>query len=95
MPSEMTHGDWLAAFIGEELVIEASEGFTVFGTLAAIGPAHIELREADLHSQLEANSTRDVYALETKQLGIRPNRSRLFLPRERIIALARLEDIQP
>ena len=95
MDQALTHGDWLAAFIGQELVIELVEGFTVFGTLAALGPAHIELRDADLHSQQEANSSRDVYALETKQIGIRPNRTRLFLPRERIIALARLEDIAP
>lgn len=90
----MEHGDWLAAFINNTVVIEMSDGFSVFGTLVGLSPAHVELKDVDLHNQNEANSTRDVYALEAKEIGIRPNRKFLFIPRERIIALARLEDVE-
>jgi len=89
----METGDWLAAFIDDIVIAEIGDGFTVLGTINSIAPTFIEFRDADLHNQHEANSNRDVYALENKQLGVRPNRKKLFIPRDRLIALARLQDV--
>ena len=90
----MEHGDWLASFIGKTVVAEIGEGFTVFGAIESIGPTYIEFSKADLHNQHEANSTRDMYAIEVAELGIRPNRDKLFIPRDRLICLSCVEDIQ-
>jgi len=89
----MTTIDWLTAFIDETVVADFGEGFTVFGVLTEVGDDHLMFVDCDLHNQFEANSTRDVYALECKELGIRPNRKRLAVPRERLLAMARLDDV--
>jgi len=91
----MEHGDWLAAFIDQQVIAEIGEGFTVLGTLTGLNPTYLEFSQVDLHNQFEANSTRDVYALETASLGIRPNRKQLFVPRDRLICIGRLSDVEP
>lgn len=91
----MSDLDWLQNYLNDRVVVEIGDGFTVFGTLIAVGDDHIELRDADLHNQLEANSTREVYAYEIKQIGIRPNRASIAIPRQRLIAISLIEDILP
>ncbi len=90
----MTQIDWLRQFLDQVVVVEIGDGFTIFGRLTAITEAHLEFTEADLHAQFEANSSRDIYAMETRDLGIRANRSRLAIPRFRLLAICRLEDIE-
>lgn len=87
--------DWLRFFVGRVVVVELGEGFTAFGTLDHVGPAHLFLRDVDLHQQAEANSSRDVYAIETAEIGIRPNRATLAVPLARVIAICPLEDVVP
>ena len=85
--------NWLNQFKGQEVIIEIGDGFTVFGTLSDYTPTALIIEKADLHDQKEANSSRDIYALETSDLGIRVNRKRVFIPRERLIALSLLSDV--
>jgi len=89
----MTQIDWLQQFLNEVVAAEIGEGFTIFGKLSAISEAHLEFVEADLHAQLEANSSRDIYAMETRDLGIRSNRSHLAIPRFQLVAISRLSDV--
>lgn len=91
--TQLAHGDWLAAFIGHVVVCDIGEGFTVLGTITNIAPTFIEFSDVDFHNQHEANSSRDVYTLECKQIGVRPNRKKLFVPRDRLIALSKLDDV--
>ena len=91
----MTGPEWLQFLVGREVVAEIGDGFTVFGTLDVVGPGHLFFVAADLHQQAEANSTRDVYAIETQQIGIRPNRKTLVVPLDRLIAICPLADVEP
>lgn len=81
--------------VGRQVIAEIGDGFTVFGILDAVGSAHLFFRDADLHQQAEANSTRDVYAIETMQIGVRPNRKTLLIPLARLITICPLEDVVP
>lgn len=87
--------EWLQFLVGREVIAEIGDGFTVFGTLELVGPGHLFFKDADLHQQFEANSTRDVYAIETQQIGIRPNRKTLAVPLDRLIAICPLADVEP
>ena len=89
----METGDWLAAFIGDVVIAEIGDGFTILGTLASIAPTFLEFHDLDFHNQHEANSNRDVYAIENKQFGVTPNRERMFVPRDRLIAICRVGDV--
>ncbi len=81
--------------IGQLIVVDLDESYLVIGTLTAIDQHHLAFNEADLHDHREANCTKDVYLLETRQLGVRFNRKRVAIPRTRVLAVSRLEDIAP
>lgn len=85
----------LLALRDQAVVAEISQDFTVFGTLIDWTESFLVIANADLHSQTEANSSRDIYALEARDIGIRPNRKQLLVPRANLLAIARLDDVLP
>ena len=84
---------WIRGLVGQLVVVDLDESYLVIGTLAAVDDDHLAFTEADLHDHREANCTKDVYLLETRQLGVRFNRKQVAIPRSRVLAISRLEDI--
>ncbi|HEX3134076.1 MAG TPA: hypothetical protein VHX44_10905 [Planctomycetota bacterium] len=86
---------WLKGLIGQLVVVDLDESYLVIGTLTSVDDHHLSFSEADLHDHHESNCTKDVYLLETRQLGVRFNRKQVAIPRIRVLAISRLEDIAP
>jgi small nuclear ribonucleoprotein (snRNP)-like protein len=86
---------WIRGLIGQIVVVDLDESYLVIGTLRGVDEHHLAFTEADLHDHREANCTKDVYLLETRQLGVRFNRKHVAIPRSRVLAVSRLEDIAP
>ncbi len=86
---------FLVGLIGQLLVVDLDESYLLIGTLSKVDDHHLAFTEADLHDHREANCTKDVYLLETRQLGVRFNRKHIAVPRSRVLAICRLEDIAP
>jgi hypothetical protein len=86
---------WLAGLIGQVVVLDLDESYLAIGTLRAVDAHHVALTQADLHDHRESNCTKDVYLLETRQLGVRFNLQAVAIPRARVLAVSRLEDIAP
>jgi hypothetical protein len=84
---------WLQPYIGKAVVADLDEFYLVIGTLSAVGTDHLEFRDADLHDHREANSTKEVYALESRKIGIRVNRTQVAVPLRRLVAISLLEEI--
>ena len=84
--------DWLAPYVGKTVIVDLDEYFLVIGILAAADADHLEFVEADLHDHREANSTKDVYAIESLKIGVRANRTKVAVPRHRLVAISLLED---
>jgi hypothetical protein len=84
---------WLSSLIGQLVVVDLDESYLVIGTLQTVEQSHLALSDADVHDHREANCTKDVYLLETKQLGVRANRKQVAVPRVRMLAISRLEDV--
>lgn len=90
-----TADTFLAGLIGQLVVVDLDESYLVIGTLRTVDDHHLAFSEADLHDHRESNCTKDVYLLETRQLGVRFNRHQVAIPRARVLAISRLEDIAP
>ena len=90
---DATPDDWMRAHVGAVVVADLDELYLVIGTLDAVDAQHLTFTEADLHDHREANCTKEVYLVETRKLGVRSNRRRVGVPRARVLALSRLEDI--
>jgi hypothetical protein len=85
--------DTLDALVGQVVVADLAEFYLVIGTLTAVGQDVVEFRDADLHDHREANSTKDVYCLESREIGVRVNRKRVFVPRRQIVAMSLLAEV--
>ncbi len=83
--------DWLAPYVGKLVVADLDEFFLVIGTLVEIGTDHLTFTDADLHDHREANSTKEVYIVESLKIGVRANRTRVAVPRHRLVAISLLE----
>jgi hypothetical protein len=89
--SPLSH--WLQPFLGQVVIADLDELYLVIGTLAEAGEHHLLFTDADLHDHREANSTKEVYALESRQIGVRVNRKQVAIPRARLVAISRLDDL--
>lgn len=79
--------------VGQVVVVDLDGPWIAFGRLVRAGHDWLELADADLHDLREGSSTRDVYALETRQLGVRVNRRSLHLPLSQVVALSPLDAV--
>jgi hypothetical protein len=86
---------WLEPFLGCNVVADLDGGYLVIGRLEQADGGGLAFAEADLHDHNEANCSKDVYAIECRQLGVRSNRHRVAVPLHRLIAISRLEDVHP
>ncbi len=85
--------DWLRPYVGKVVIADLDELYMVIGTLIEIGADHLLFADADLHDHREANSTKEVYALESRKIGVRVNRTRVAVPLRRLVAISLLEDL--
>jgi len=63
------------------------------GCLHAVTADSLVFTDADLHDHREANSSKEVYAIESKNIGIRVNRTQVAIPRHRLVAISLLEHL--
>ncbi len=85
--------DWLSPYVGKQVIADLDEFFLVLGTLREIGPDHLVFVDADVHDHRESNSTKEVYALESRTIGLRVNRTAVAIPRRRLVAISLLEHL--
>ena len=53
---------------GHVVVVDLDESYIIIGTLESADANHLSLANVDLHDHSEANCTKEVYLLETKQI---------------------------
>jgi hypothetical protein len=89
----MSDSSWLAPFLGRSVIADCDGGYLVIGTLMACDGVAAAFADADVHDHAEANCTKEIYAIESRQIGVRANRRKVTVPQARIIAISLLEDV--
>lgn len=85
--------DDLAPLIGQVVILDVKGAYLYIGTLARVGENAFVLEDADVHSSEDSQTTAELYALETKKNGVRPNRKTVYVMRSEVLSLARLDDV--
>jgi small nuclear ribonucleoprotein (snRNP)-like protein len=83
----------LQGFVGEEVVVDTKSSLIFIGKLEEITEATFVLSDVDVHDQRESQTSREVYLIDTKRLGIRKNRGRIHILAREVISISRLADI--
>lgn len=85
--------DPMGELSGEIVVLDTASPIIYVGKLHRVTPHVLELCEADVHDMNDSRSTKDFYLLQTRDLGVRPNRARVLIHRSHVISVSRLADI--
>ena len=87
------HETELTGWIGTIIVLDLTSPFVVVGTLVECGARYLALAEADVHDLRDTSTTREQYVLGAARHGVSPNRRRVMISREQIVAIASLADV--
>jgi hypothetical protein len=79
--------------IGEKVVIDLRSRYVALGTLQRTDELYLELKNADMHDLRDTDTTRELYVAESKATGIKRNRKKVFVVRNEVVAIARLDDV--
>ncbi|MFO8008738.1 MAG: hypothetical protein R6V05_13485 [Candidatus Brocadiia bacterium] len=79
---------------GDQVILDVDGPFIYIGTLSGVGEKVLVLTEADVHFCSDSESTTEYYLLETKRNEVRPNRSAVYVMRDKVVGVSRLADIK-
>lgn len=93
MPGDES-ADSLAAFLGQEVVIDLASSYVCLGILAGQDHRYLVLKNADLHDLRDTTTTREVYVLDCRRHGISWNRRKVLVKREDVVSVSLLSDVR-
>jgi small nuclear ribonucleoprotein (snRNP)-like protein len=79
--------------VGREVVVDVASQYVYLGTLAGADEKYLVLEEADVHDMRDTNTTRELYVVDSRRLGIRKNRERALVRINEIVSISALEDV--
>ena len=83
----------LKSLLGKEVVLDTEGPIIYIGVLEEIRPDGLWLIGADLRDRSEGVVSKERYIREAREMGIRPNRSRVFVFLRVIISVSALDDV--
>ncbi|HTV48181.1 MAG TPA: hypothetical protein VMG59_07025 [Phycisphaerae bacterium] len=89
--SQGTHP--LESLCGRVVILDTPGPLIYIGTLKSVHVDVLVLEEADVHDTNDSRSTKDYYISQTRDLGVRANRSMVMVHRGYVISVSLLEDV--
>jgi hypothetical protein len=78
---------------GQIVVLDVTSPYVYIGTLANWDQLYLHLEDADVHDLRDTKTTREVYLVEAKRLGLNSNRKRTMVRIADVVSLSALDDI--
>lgn len=78
---------------GQQVVVDTSSPFVLLGTLADYDEQYLVLEQADVHDLRDTTTTREIYVVDSRRLGIRVNRERVLVRIDEVVSLSALSDV--
>jgi len=79
--------------VGREVVIDVASEYVYLGRLAGHGEKFLVLEQADVHDLRDTTTTRELYVVDSKRFGIRPNRARALVRIGEIVSISAFDDV--
>ncbi len=83
----------LTEFLGQVVVLDTQGPLIYLGTLIEVRQQFVVLSEADVHDSNDSRATKDLYLVESRDLGVRMNRKRVLVTSSQIASISLLTDI--
>ena len=75
------------------MILDVSSPYVYVGTLKGSSPHSLILEDADVHDLRDTSTTRELYVLDVKRLGVNHNRKRVLVRIDEIVSISLLEDV--
>jgi hypothetical protein len=79
--------------VGQTVVIDLRSAFVCMGVLLRVGDHFLELADADMHDLRDTSTSRENYIAGAYATGIKRNRKKVFIRRDEVVGVSRLEDV--
>ena len=78
---------------GRVVVLDPSSHYVYLGTLVAWDEVYLHLQDADVHDLRDTKTTREVYLVEARRLGVSSNRERVMVRIADVVSISALDDV--
>ena len=83
----------LDGLLGKIVVLDTQGPLIYIGMLSQVSGPFVVLVEADVHDSNDSRATKDLYLVETRDLGVRVNRKRVVVMLTQVASASLLEDV--
>ena len=91
--SDIAAASALEALLGQIIVLDTQGPLIYIGRLVQVNESSLVLEEADVHDSNDSRASKDLYLVETRDLGVRCNRRRVLVMRQQIASISLLADV--
>jgi hypothetical protein len=79
--------------VGREVVIDVASQYVYLGRLTGHGEKFLVLEQADVHDLRDTTTTRELYVVDSRRFGIRPNREKVLVRIGEIVSISAFDDV--
>ena len=83
----------LNQLVGRQVVLDTQGPTVILGLLVQISDEFFVLEQVDVHDRSEGHSSKELYVIHARKLGIRVNRRKSYVPRQNIVSISALDDV--
>lgn len=83
----------LQSFGEAEVVLDVSSLYVYLGRLIGENEHYLILEDADVHDLRDTSTTRELYVLDARRHGVSVNRASVWVRKDEVVSLSRLEDV--
>jgi hypothetical protein len=85
--------DALERFVGQVVVLDTQGPLIYIGTLERATAGTFLLVDADVHDTNDSRASKDLYLVETRDLGVRVNRKAALVMRHQVASVSLLREV--
>ncbi|HUO08273.1 MAG TPA: hypothetical protein VM008_08245 [Phycisphaerae bacterium] len=83
----------LEGLVGKIVILDTQGPLIYIGTLGHVSGPFVVLVDADVHDTNDSRASKDLYLVETRELGVRVNRKRVVIMLAQVASVSLLEDV--
>ena len=85
--------DELDEYLGKTVIVDTQTNYIYLGTLKDINPSFLVMEDLEVHDNRESGTSKELYIMETAKFGIRSNRRRAHVVKDKVVSISLLEDV--
>jgi hypothetical protein len=85
--------DPVESYIGEVVILDTQGPLIYIGTLRQATAAYFVLADADVHDSNDSRASKDLYLVDSRDLGVRVNRRQVVVMRGQVASVSLLKEV--